>query len=240
MDAMDLPARQGDCLLDLIGPTPTIRLRSVRPEGGAEIWLKLEHLNPSGSVQDRVAAAIADASLDLVSLRATPDRAIAVAMAARVRGKSFAAALSTPATHQQRELLRLLGAEVIGEAASLNAALAAADAFQATLGAEVAAWVKALEGPVRLALIVAPAELVPALGGAGVPVAAAPAAPPAAAAAMVDRLAREEGILAGPATGAGLLAAFEAAAARPPSEAVLTFALESGERYFIPGMEQRA
>ena len=36
MDATDSPARQGDCLLDLTGSTPTVRLRSVRPEGGAE------------------------------------------------------------------------------------------------------------------------------------------------------------------------------------------------------------
>jgi len=237
MDATDSPARQGECLLDLIGSTPTVRLRSVRPEGGAEIWLKLEHLNPSGSVQDRAAAAIAAASAGPISLRATPDRAIAVALAARVRGQPCAAALSTPPTHEQREMLRLLGAELIEQAPPADSI--AAGAFRATLGAEVAAWARRPDLPARLSLIVAPAELAPALDGAGVPVLAVPEVPAPEAAAMAARLAREEGLLVGPSTGAGVAAALEAARGRPPSEAVLAFALESGERYFSVTMEQR-
>lgn len=239
MEAMSAEARQGECLLDLIGSTPTVRLRSVRPQGGAEIWLKLEHLNPSGSVQDRAAAAIAGASPGPVALQATPDRAIAVAMAARVLGKTCVVALSPPPTHEQRQMFQLLGAELGTGGAQPADATLVTEAFRATLGAEVAAWVKGLDAPARLALIVAPAELVPALGGAGVPVLEAPGAPAAEAASMVARLAREEGILVGPSTGASLVAAFQAAGARPPSEAVLAFALESGERYFTAVMEPR-
>lgn len=237
MDATDSPARRGECLLDLIGSTPTVRLRSVRPEGGAEIWLKLEHLNPSGSVQDRAAAAIAGASAGPVALRAAPDRAIAVALAARVLGQPCAVALSTPPTHEQREMLRLLGAELVEQAPSADPI--AAGAFRATLGAEVAAWAGRPDLPARLSLIVAPAELAPALDGAGVPVLPVPDIPAPEAAAMAARLAREEGLLVGPSTGAGVAAALEAARGRPPSEAVLAFALESGERYFSATMEQR-
>ncbi|HVE85288.1 MAG TPA: pyridoxal-phosphate dependent enzyme [Myxococcales bacterium] len=217
-----------------MGSTPTVRLRSVRPEGGAEIWLKLEHLNPSGSVEDRVAAALVDAAPDPLALAGTPDRAIAVALAARVRGRSCAVALTRPPTHEQREMLQLLGAEIRESAPEADATAA----FRASLGAEVAAWLKAL--PARPALIVAPGELAPALDGAGVPVLPAPAVPAREAAAMASRLAREEGLLVGPRTGASVAAAYQAARARAPGEVVLAFALESGERYFSAAMEPQS
>ena len=222
---MDAAARRGDCLLDVIGPTPVVRLQRVRPEGGAQIWLKLEHLNPSGSVEDRAGASLVDAG----PIRASPDRAIAVALAARVRGTTCAVALSAKPTHEQREMLNLLGAQVVQEAPTVDAT----DAFRKTLGKEVAGWAEGLS------LIVAPAELAAALDQAGVPVLAAPDVPAAEATAMASRLAREEGLLVGPSTGASVLAAFRAAATRAPSEAVLAFALDTGERYFSASMEPR-
>jgi len=242
---MNAAARQGDCLLDVVGSTPVVRLQRVRPEGGAEIWVKLEHLNPSGSVEDRVGAALVGEG----PIRASPDRAIAVALAARVRGTTCEVSLAAPPTHEQREMLRLLEAKIVeGGEPSGSRGISRADlaprpdvtaAFRATLGVEVAAWIKALEPPPDLALIVAPAELAAALDQAGVPVLPTPDVPAAEAAAMASRLAREEGLLVGPSTGANVLAAFQAAATRAPSEAVLAFALDTGERYFSASMEPR-
>ena len=45
-------SRQG--ILATIGDTPIVRLRRCVPENGAEIWLKLEYLNPTGSMKDRM------------------------------------------------------------------------------------------------------------------------------------------------------------------------------------------
>jgi len=46
----------GESIADVVGETPLIRLRRVVPEDvGAEIWVKLEFMNPSGSVKDRMA-----------------------------------------------------------------------------------------------------------------------------------------------------------------------------------------
>src|ERR1700744_6793325 len=45
-------------ILELVGQTPMLRLRRLEPEGGAEIWAKLEYLNPGGSVKDRAALGI--------------------------------------------------------------------------------------------------------------------------------------------------------------------------------------
>ncbi len=42
-------------VLDLIGNTPLIRLGSIEPRPGIEIWAKAEFMNPGGSVKDRPA-----------------------------------------------------------------------------------------------------------------------------------------------------------------------------------------
>jgi cysteine synthase A len=42
-------------VLELIGRTPLVRLGRVVEPGWAEIWGKLEHYNPGGSVKDRIA-----------------------------------------------------------------------------------------------------------------------------------------------------------------------------------------
>ncbi|MFE5286738.1 PLP-dependent cysteine synthase family protein [Nocardia sp. NPDC056611] len=48
----------GDNVLAAIGNTPLVRLHRVTPEGCAEILVKLEGQNPSGSMKDRAAQAM--------------------------------------------------------------------------------------------------------------------------------------------------------------------------------------
>ncbi len=45
-------------ILDAIGETPLVRLRSMAAGLPHEVWVKCEHLNPGGSVKDRLAKAI--------------------------------------------------------------------------------------------------------------------------------------------------------------------------------------
>ncbi len=45
-------------ILDAIGNTPLVRLRRCVPANGAELWLKLENTNPTGSMKDRMALAM--------------------------------------------------------------------------------------------------------------------------------------------------------------------------------------
>jgi cysteine synthase A len=47
-----------DNIIDLVGQTPMVRLGRLSPAGGAEIWAKLEFLNPGGSIKDRAALGI--------------------------------------------------------------------------------------------------------------------------------------------------------------------------------------
>ena len=45
-------------VLDAIGQTPIVQLRSVTPPGAGRVFLKLEYFNPTGSYKDRMALAI--------------------------------------------------------------------------------------------------------------------------------------------------------------------------------------
>ncbi|HUZ96597.1 MAG TPA: cysteine synthase family protein [Edaphobacter sp.] len=47
-----------ESILDLVGQTPMVRMGRLSPAGGAEIWAKLEYLNPGGSIKDRAALGI--------------------------------------------------------------------------------------------------------------------------------------------------------------------------------------
>ncbi len=47
-----------DAITDLVGGTPVLRLKRLVPAGSADIFAKLEYLNPGGSVKDRAAIGI--------------------------------------------------------------------------------------------------------------------------------------------------------------------------------------
>src|SRR6202140_4866254 len=47
-----------DDITDLVGGTPVLRLTRLVPAGSADIFAKLEYLNPGGSVKDRAAIGI--------------------------------------------------------------------------------------------------------------------------------------------------------------------------------------
>jgi cysteine synthase A len=50
--------RVAETITELVGQTPMVRLGRLEPVGGAEIWAKLEYLNPGGSIKDRAALGI--------------------------------------------------------------------------------------------------------------------------------------------------------------------------------------
>ena len=54
--------RIGSSILDQIGNTPMLPVRTLAPEGCARILLKLESQNPTGSMKDRMARAMIEAA----------------------------------------------------------------------------------------------------------------------------------------------------------------------------------
>ena len=63
--------RACESILELVGNTPMVRLRRVVPEGAADVYAKLEYLNPGLSVKDRAALGmISDGLYATVAARA--------------------------------------------------------------------------------------------------------------------------------------------------------------------------
>ncbi len=52
--------RVTDDITELVGETPMLQLRRLVPAGAADVFAKLEYLNPGGSVKDRAAIGIID------------------------------------------------------------------------------------------------------------------------------------------------------------------------------------
>lgn len=108
-------------ILDTIGHTPLIELRSFSPRPGVQIFAKLEGVNPSGSIKDRIARKMieqAEASGELqpgaVLLEPTSgNTGIALAMIARLKGYGFTAVMPDNVTHERRKMLELYGATIV-------------------------------------------------------------------------------------------------------------------------------
>ncbi len=47
--------RVAESITELVGETPLLHLRRLAPEGSADVFAKLEYLNPGGSIKDRAA-----------------------------------------------------------------------------------------------------------------------------------------------------------------------------------------
>jgi cysteine synthase A len=115
-------------VFELVGRTPLVRLARVAPEGGAEIYAKLEARNPSGSVKDRPALAMiraAEASGALVAgstiVEATSgNTGISLAMLAAVRGYRCALVMPEDMSTARQSTLRAYGAELVLTAAELG------------------------------------------------------------------------------------------------------------------------
>ncbi len=48
----------GRSMTEVVGQTPIVQLRTVVPEGAADVFVKLEWFNPTGSYKDRMALAM--------------------------------------------------------------------------------------------------------------------------------------------------------------------------------------
>ena len=93
---------RSDDTLGAIGNTPLVRLKALEPENGAEIWIKLEGGNPTGSYKDRMAASVLRRAMERGDLK-PGDRVVeytggstgtALAFVSSVLGLKFTAVFS--------------------------------------------------------------------------------------------------------------------------------------------------
>ena len=88
-----------DSLIDAIGHTPLVELPALSPSATVRLYAKLEGMNPTGSVKDRIARQMVveaerEGRLAPGSVMLEPtsgNTGIALAMIARVRGYHFVA-----------------------------------------------------------------------------------------------------------------------------------------------------
>ena len=107
----------------LIGNTPLLRLKNFEKEEGisAKVFAKLEYLNPSGSVKDRVAKAIIDdaeksGKLKKGSVIIEPTSGnTGIAIAAIAAAKGYKAIIVMPETmsEERRNIIKAYGAQIV-------------------------------------------------------------------------------------------------------------------------------
>lgn len=119
-------------ILELIGNTPIIRINHLSPEGGAEIWAKLEGFNPGGSVKDRIALSMIETAEKEGKLKqggtiiepTSGNTGIGLAMVSAVKGYKLLLTMPETMSLERRQLLQAYGAELIltpGEKGMLGA-----------------------------------------------------------------------------------------------------------------------
>ena len=134
----ELPRHGGrfDSILDAIVFTPLVEIARMSPKPSVRILAKLEMLNPTGSVKDRVAKYLVDdletrglLHDDSIILEPTSgNTGIALAMIGRRKGYRVALVMPDNVTNERRQMAALFGAEVIDSPGALgsNGAIALA------------------------------------------------------------------------------------------------------------------
>ena len=140
-----------DDIIQLVGGTPILKLKRLVPSGSADVYAKLEYLNPGGSVKDRAAIGIIDRAEKQGLLRpggtiveaTAGNTGIGLALIGVNRGYRVALFVPERFSEEKVMIMRALGAEVTrtpddeGMAGAINRAkeLAARDP-QAFLAAQ--------------------------------------------------------------------------------------------------------
>jgi len=112
--------RPPDNVCELIGNTPMVRLNRLSGDGAAEILVKLENLNPGGSVKDRIALAMVEAAEKSGELKpggtiiepTSGNTGIGLALVAAARGYKVILTMPESMSVERRSLLRRYGAQL--------------------------------------------------------------------------------------------------------------------------------
>ena len=104
-----------------IGRTPMVRLQRVVDPGAAEVWVKLEGMNPGGSIKDRTAyGMICDAEHrgiirpgDTIVEPTSGNTGIGLAQVASARGYKLILCLPSSASEERQRTLKAYGAELV-------------------------------------------------------------------------------------------------------------------------------
>lgn len=140
-DVMPLPCQVARPILALIGNTPVVRLTRMPQLRGveAEVWTKLESLNPGGSVKDRICLAMVEAAEHEGRLRpggtiiepTSGNTGIGLALVAAVKGYRLVLTMPDTMSEERRSLLLGYGATLVltPDSKGMHAAIERAEAL---------------------------------------------------------------------------------------------------------------
>lgn len=113
--------RVAKSIADLIGETPIVKLNRAVEADSADIYLKLEYMNPGSSVKDRIALSMIEAAEENGTLKdgdtivesTSGNTGIGLAMVAAAKGYKLVVVMPDTMSKERRNLLRAYGVELI-------------------------------------------------------------------------------------------------------------------------------
>ncbi|MGP1910476.1 cysteine synthase A [Metabacillus sp. JX24] len=113
--------RVANSIHELVGETPIVKLNRIVDENSADVYLKLEFMNPGSSVKDRIALAMIEAAEEKGLLKegdtiiepTSGNTGIGLAMVAAAKGIKSILVMPETMSMERRNLLRAYGAELV-------------------------------------------------------------------------------------------------------------------------------
>ena len=110
-----------DSVIDAIGNTPIVRLNNLTEDLEAEVDVKIESFNPTGSVKDRVAVAMVEDAEEKGLLKegsviiepTSGNTGIGLGFAAAAKGYKLILTMPETMSVERRKLLAVFGAEIV-------------------------------------------------------------------------------------------------------------------------------
>lgn len=113
--------RVANSIAELVGQTPIVKLNRIVDENSADVFVKLEYMNPGSSVKDRIALAMIEAAEESGELKegatiiepTSGNTGIGLAMIAAAKGYKAVLVMPDTMSMERRNLLRAYGAELV-------------------------------------------------------------------------------------------------------------------------------
>ncbi len=118
---MDEVSKIANSVAELVGQTPIVKLNRLVDENSADVYVKLEYMNPGSSVKDRIALAMIEAAEATGDLKpgatiiepTSGNTGIGLAMIAAAKGYKAILVMPETMSIERRNLLRAYGADLV-------------------------------------------------------------------------------------------------------------------------------